>query len=79
MSKRPVVLTDGSAPPQSQVFAATLPLRGVLTAAVSIVDAAVAGDGDPVAAHSAAALGEFTREEVRRRAAGLTVHVECMP
>ncbi len=148
---RPAVLTDGSASPQSQLFAATLPLRGVLSAAVSIVDAAVAaaGDGDPAAAdgarargaeapagdghwalslpegsaqwgapllgsgglvvgialpddeggaralpaaalrdflsaadlpfYSAAALGELTREEVRRRAAGLTVHVECMP
>jgi hypothetical protein len=34
---------------------------------------------DAIAHFSAAGLGQLTRDEVRRRAAGFTVHVECMP
>jgi hypothetical protein len=34
---------------------------------------------DAIAHFSAAGLGQLTRAEVRRRAAGFTVHVECMP
>jgi hypothetical protein len=34
---------------------------------------------DAIAHYSAAGLGQLSRDEVRRRAAGFTVHVECMP
>lgn len=34
---------------------------------------------DAIAHFSAAGLGQLTHDEVRRRAAGFTVHVECMP
>ncbi|WP_295881930.1 DUF4124 domain-containing protein [uncultured Thiohalocapsa sp.] len=156
---RPAVLTDADGVEAQRLFAASLPLRGVLTGEVSVMDVApsdaAAGDGAGrgsasapagrqgaatsglpvpesalpislpdgparlgapligsgglvagvtvagadagtfaavpapvlrrfladagVAFYSAAALGRLTLEEVRRRAAGFTVHLECMP